>query len=298
MSSKGRLSTLNANQLDLPVIDKDAGAGGDCFFFAIYEALSERERQLIDTLMDMYGPFRLNKNSFNLFFRNLIATKINANYRTPATDYLRELYSLITSAYENAVAICQDAEYNANKCIVDVIADELQQPHWLVKDYIKATRKDSQRKFIELVSASIRQPHKQVQELEYNLAKELLGIVGIDLQLVLTKGDGTYEFAEKTMRQRPFSLPFSLPLENKSGQPIIYVIINSTTGHYSYFCFFLCSAGGAKRTRRKRSGHKRSGGKRSGSKRTRRSQATSKLSRSQVTKRSQAKRHYFFSSLK
>ena len=30
MSSKGRLSTLNANQLDLPVIDKDAGAGGDC----------------------------------------------------------------------------------------------------------------------------------------------------------------------------------------------------------------------------------------------------------------------------
>jgi len=29
MSSKGRLSTLNANQLDLPVIDKDVG--GDFF---------------------------------------------------------------------------------------------------------------------------------------------------------------------------------------------------------------------------------------------------------------------------
>jgi hypothetical protein len=283
MSSKGRLSTLNENQLDLPVIDKDAGAGGDCFFFAIYEALSERERQLIDTLMDMYGPFRLNKHSFNLFFRNLIATKINANYRTPATDYLRELYSLITSAYENAVAICQDASYNGpgynqNKCIVDVIADELQQPHWLVKDYIKATRKDSQKKFIELVSASIRQPHKQVQELEYNLAKELLGIVGIDLQLVLTKGDGTYE---KTMRQRPFSLPFSLPLENKSGQPIIYVIINSTTGHYSYFCFFLCSAGGAKRTRRSRA--KRS--------RAKRSQAKRSQAKRSMTKRSRARRN-------
>jgi hypothetical protein len=291
------MSSSNKNKL--PVFERDAGGGGDCFFFSLYEALKERD--LLKNIMDSYGTFSLNKNSFNTYFRNLVAEQIT-------TERLITLIEILQS-------VVRENKGRSDKDIADMV--DLQP--WLVRAYLNANRNSTNRnsanrnyeRFAINVRRSIRQAKNEPQALEIGIATELLNTTGIELQLVYKnfpqrkrsintiaqslslktpekKMLADYENLPTYLLPPGYSvekkMPVSLPLETRNGEPIVYVVMSRKEGHYYYFSFHEYYGG----TRRSQATQSRS---------TRRSQATrsrstrrSKATRSRSTRRSQATR--------
>ena len=264
-----RINSSNKNKL--PVFERDAGGGGDCFFFSLYKALEERN--LLKNIMDSYGTFSLNKNSFNTYFRNLVAEQIT-------TERLTTLIEILQS-------VVRENQGTSEKELANMV--DLQP--WLVRAYLNANRNSTNRnsanrnneRFAINVRRSIRQAKNEPQALEIGIATELLSTAGIELQLVYKnfpqrkrslhsiavglslktpekKMLADYENLPTYLLPPNYSvekkMPLSLPLETRNGEPIVYLVMSRKEGHYYYFTFNEYY-GGTRHTKRRKSKTKR-----------------------------------------
>jgi hypothetical protein len=263
-------------------MERDAGGGGDCFYFSLYEALAERN--LLKNVMDAYGTFTpLNKNSFNQYFRNLIAEQI-----TPAR--LATTIEILRSTLRE----------NKSKSLY-ALAELVNLQPWLVQAYKNSN--DNTDLFARNVRRFIRQAKNEPQALEIGLARQLLRTAGIALHLVYknfperkrTKESIAPGLSLKTPEKKMLldfenaptyllppsyrsekRLPFSLPLETVKDEPIVYLVMSRKEGHYYYLTFHDYEGGKRKRSSTKKHKSKRRSKRSSTSKRIRRSTSSTK----------------------
>ena len=238
--------------------ETDAGGGGNCFYFSLYEALTEQ--RLVKHITQLYGiipkhysnnSFMGKKHNFNKYFRKLIADQI--------TPELLEKYEIVRIVSDAVNANVNNNSY-IDKSKLDEIAQITQLQPWLIHDYIKAA--GSLPLFSKHVKKSIRQTNNEVQELEVKIAQQLLSYAEIELKIISKfykrkRNTNSFPFsgtqlntAEKKMivdfENKPFyklpnnphlnkKLPFTLSFKNESGQPIVYLVSSPMEGHYFYF---------------------------------------------------------------
>jgi hypothetical protein len=262
----------------LPVLDIEAGGKGDCFYFSLYEALTERG--LMDDFIksigltygppyDVLRPIRGNKKqSFNLYFRDLVANKLQP------TDLATTIEILESNPQIQAIFTLQRIKPDDYKNMLINISNDTEFNPWFIDIYIRSARKTNNSAFLKGIQAGIKTAGNEAQQIETVLAKAILDSVGIQLEIVYK------QFPAKTRISQYQALSYlntsnkqkivdydnapvytygkynkkklehiKLPIEN-NGTPIIYVINSPQEGHYTYFSFNTYR-GGYRKTRHK-----------------------------------------------
>ena len=265
----------------LPVTDIDAGASGDCFYYAVYEALKERGliKGLAKTIGKKYGrwnsiiPTYYNdaKENFNKYFRALIAEQIT-------NEYLAQSIILLSNDKRLDGLLNKTPGSDSYQSDLHSLSIDYDLSQWFIKIFISTMKKEfNETKFRKKIQDGIMTKGNEVQQIEINIATEILGSIGIQMKIVQKKmpnvltrasqyrisglsldenekqqlvafdNEPTYtlngKFANKRIDQ------ILLPIVTQAGEPIIYIINNPVEAHYSYFSFNAYN-GGKRKTRR------------------------------------------------
>ena len=190
----------------------DAGGGGNCFYYSVFNALNEDkllgklqtalESELLDTL---------NKVNFNITMRTIVGDYLN----TPAG------ITIFTNFY-NFMTISLNAYYEEHKRIDvnDFCNKHAEYLPWLIKLY-GSSRSFNQ--FKEAVIENIKKNGTYVQSLEIEIVKHLLKKAGIHL-FVLQNKDQTYLIKKQQLS------------DETSPSPAIYIYNDPYgQGHFQWF---------------------------------------------------------------
>ena len=271
----------------LPVAELDSGAGGDCFYFTIYDALVERGllndfvKSIGLTYARHYGvipKFTNNKKqNFNRYLRTLVASRINQsiiNNALTLLDDMNEFKELLKSNSRNS------DEYTS---IIHDLSNKTDLSIWFIKDYINYRKKNLNEslhdsRFYVLVKKTVETPGNEAQQIEISITREILESVGIIMKNVLKeyprkKGISQYSIAgldlnsdEKRIiakdddaNKPDYTLNgyggfshkklknIKLLPESPNGEPIIYIVNSPQEGHFTFFSFSHAKYSGGKK---------------------------------------------------
>jgi hypothetical protein len=184
----------------------DAGGGGNCFYYSVYEALHADE--LLGKLQSALDPLpldTLNKTNFNLTMRTIVGDYLN----TPAgSTIFNNFYKLMTDALTE--------NYND----VNFYRDHEEYLKWLIDLYYES---DTFIDFKQAVISEIKKEGVYVQSLEIEIVKFLLKQAGIHL------------FVDQSNNQKIYLKTRKLSGEGNRMLPAIYIFNDPYgQGHFKW----------------------------------------------------------------
>jgi hypothetical protein len=195
---------------------KDAGGGGDCFFFSVYEAL--KERNLMKKIKISAGT----KEDFNIMMRSIVVNSLDKG----TCD------TIFFNMQEFSVG---------NDDLRDVFGDTYQQ--WELDIFAKYRYEHTSDNFCLEWLHNIRQPKKWISNQVINQVEHILKELGVNL-IVITDRDPMLRMAERNSKGY-----ITVAYLNKYDpiNPTIY-LLNETyvDGHFKYFSNSRLSKGGKK----------------------------------------------------
>jgi len=219
-----------------PVQIKEAGGGGDCFYYSIWAALTERNLIRRNILPKMNIP--LDKEGFMLYFRNFVADILNNSEKIEGIyDFYGDIgvQSILPAGRVNFSTFLHPGN-SVPKEIIDRIRPKMREVYdflnlneiqeWMADIFISS---NSVAEFKRRVIESVRTKGNNVQEFEVRIITKLFKErFNIEIRAHYTKDASG----------RVLDMPRNLPMINERGEEVIHLLVLiGGGGHYQYFSF-------------------------------------------------------------
>ena len=219
-----------------PITLKDAGGGGDCFYYSIWAALTERNLIKRRILPKMNIP--LDKEGFMLYFRNFVADILNNSEKIEGIyDFYGDIrvQSMLPAGRVNFSTFLHPGN-SVPKAILEKLRPKMREVYdflnlneiqeWMADIFIES---NSVAEFKRRVIESVRTKGNNVQSFEVTIITELFKErFNIEIRTHYDRNDSG----------RVLDMPSNLPMINKRGEEVIHLLVLiGGGGHYQYFSF-------------------------------------------------------------
>lgn len=219
-----------------PVQIKEAGGGGDCFYYSIWAALTERNLIRRNILPKMNIP--LDKEGFMLYFRNYVADILNNSEKIEGIYNFYEdigVQSILPAGRVSFSTFLHPGN-TVPKAILEKLRPKMREVYdflnlneiqeWMADIFISS---NSVAEFKRRVIESVRTKGNNVQEFEVRIITKLFKErFNIEIRA----------HYDRNASGRPLDMPRNLPMINERGEEVIHLLVLiGGGGHYQYFSF-------------------------------------------------------------
>lgn len=220
-----------------PVIPLEAGGGGDCFYYSLWSALTERDliRQIFYNRYNI--PIPIEKEQFMLYMRHYVyktllddldkEKKIEGMYNF-ISDLKGEIMKILPPAYKSVSRFLHPGNdipklvLNAQRPRMNALFTLLKTyefQEWLVDFFLQSRTKEE---FKLKVLERVRLKGTYIQSFESNIINDLFKKVGIEIK---------YHYDDQ--------LRDKLPMINEKGEQILHLLVMTKYigGHFQYYSF-------------------------------------------------------------